>query len=115
MSQPDWARLEALFHAAAKVSGAERQDLLERECGDDLALRSGVERLLLAHDRAGDFIEAPAVELGEALGRPEAPGPADRRIGPYRVIRELGRGGMGTVYLAERADDAFTQRVAIKL
>jgi non-specific serine/threonine protein kinase/serine/threonine-protein kinase len=115
VSQPDWARLEALFHAAAKVSGAKRQDLLERECGDDLALRAGVERLLLAHERAGDFIEAPAVELGAALDRPEPPGPADRRIGPYRVLRQLGRGGMGTVYLAERADDAFTQRVAIKL
>jgi eukaryotic-like serine/threonine-protein kinase len=115
VSSPDWARLEALFHAARELSTADRQRWLERECGGDAALRAGVERLLVAHDRAADFIDAPALELAASLASAEPAVPADRRIGAYRVIRELGRGGMGTVYLAERADDAFTQRVAIKL
>ena len=77
--------------------------------------RADVERLLAAHDRAGDFIQAPAVALAAALGPAEEVVPTGRRIGVYRIVREIGRGGMGTVYLAERADDAFTQQVAIKL
>jgi serine/threonine protein kinase/tetratricopeptide (TPR) repeat protein len=113
MSDARWERLESLFHAALPLAPAARAMLLDRECADDPALRAEVERLLAAHDRAGRFIQAPAVALAPT-GPPEPP-VEGRRIGAYRVVSELGRGGMGAVYLAERADGAFTQRVAIKL
>jgi non-specific serine/threonine protein kinase/serine/threonine-protein kinase len=105
--------MEALFHEALPLPVEDRAALLERECREDAALRSEVERLLAAHDRAGSFIESPAASLGR-LGTVEEPIDG-RRIGAYRVIGELGRGGMGAVYLAERADGQYEQRVALKL
>jgi non-specific serine/threonine protein kinase/serine/threonine-protein kinase len=110
-----WERIEALFHAAAALGPDDRRRLLAREAGDDPALAAEVERLLAAHDRAGTFIETPAVALAAPLEPTEEFVPGGRRIGAYRLIREIGRGGMGAVYLAERADEAFTHQVAIKL
>jgi len=110
-----WQRIEALFHAAAPLGPDARRQLLARDAADDPGLAGEVERLLAANDRAGAFIQTPAVELAGALEPADEPVPAGRRIGPYRVVREVGRGGMGAVYLAERADEAFTQQVAIKL
>ena len=78
--------------------------------------------LLAAHAGAGGFLDAPAVaQAGAAMAiaraaEPSAPAVASgQRIGPYRILRELGHGGMGVVYLAERADAAFEKRVAIKV
>jgi serine/threonine protein kinase/tetratricopeptide (TPR) repeat protein len=104
-------RIEALFHEALPLAGAARAALLEAACADDPTLRSEVERLLDAHDRAGGFIQVPAATLGGAAEGSVA----GRRVGAFRVVRELGRGGMGAVYLAERADGGFAQTVAIKL
>jgi serine/threonine protein kinase/tetratricopeptide (TPR) repeat protein len=104
-------RLEALFHEAVHLAPEARAAWLDETCREDPALRADVERLLGAHDRAGGFIQVPAAKLGGAAEEPSA----GRRVGAYRVVRELGRGGMGAVYLAERADGGFTQRVAIKL
>ncbi|HEU5039313.1 MAG TPA: protein kinase [Gemmatimonadales bacterium] len=113
MSGSRFERLEALFHEALPLSTEERAALLRRACRDDPTLGTEVERLLAAHDRAGGFIQVPAATLaGMGTADESLEG---RRIGPYRVVRELGRGGMGAVYLAERADGAFTQRVAVKL
>jgi eukaryotic-like serine/threonine-protein kinase len=93
--------------AALELQGREREAFLETACAGDEALRQTVERLLAAHDRAAGFLETPASALEDDLrGQP---------IGSYRVQREIGRGGMGTVYLAERADGAFLHRVAIKI
>ncbi len=113
MSGDRWQRLEALFHAALPLAPDARAALLDVECGGDPALRVEVDRLLAAHERAAGFIEAPAVTLAgiDAAGESIE----GRRIGAYRVVRELGRGGMGAVYLAERADGGFSQRVAVKL
>ena len=113
MSDARWERLESLFHAALPLAPDTRMTFLDRECGDDPALRAEIERLLAAHDRAGGFIQVPAAAL-VATGPAEEP-VEGRRVGAYRIVRELGRGGMGAVYLAERADGAFDQRAAIKL
>ena len=104
-------RIEALFHEALPLAGAARAALFETACADDPTLRSEVERLLDAHDRAGGFIQVPAATLGGAAEGSVA----GTRVGAFRVVRELGRGGMGAVYLAERADGGFAQTVAIKL
>jgi serine/threonine-protein kinase len=78
-------------------------------------MRAEVESLLAAHGGADGFLEQTPAEalLAAAAGPAEAP--LGRRVGPYRLVSELGRGGMGTVYLAERADGGFEQRVALKV
>ena len=115
MDAERWARLDELFHRAAPLDPAGRAALLARECGGDPAFRTLLERLLAGHDRAeaGGFIEDPVLppEGLEASLQPFE----GRRIGPWRIVREVGRGGMGAVYLAERVDGTFEQRVAIKL
>jgi len=107
-------RCEELFHSARLLEGSEREAFLDNACDADPGLRAAVERLLAAHGRAGAFIDAPAVARSPDWSEPEESW-CGRRVGPYRVIREIGRGGMGAVYLAERADGQYHQRVALKL
>ena len=114
MTNDRFQRCEELFHSARALAGAAREAFLQEACAGDQDQRREVERLLAAHDRAGSFIEAPAVPLPPAWGDPEESW-SGRRVGPYAVVREIGRGGMGAVYLAERADGQYQVRVALKL
>jgi serine/threonine protein kinase/tetratricopeptide (TPR) repeat protein len=113
VSRERWERLDDLFHQAVPLGPDERAALVERECTGDPVLRAELERLLAGHDRAGRFIEEPL--LAQRHLEDLAPSLEGRRVGAWRLVREVGRGGMGTVHLAERADGAFDQRVAIKL
>ncbi len=110
MTPERFRQIEAVFDAAADASPEERGDLIDRLCRNDLALRAEVEALLAATLEATPRIQGA---IGRAAGD-VAPGAA-RRIGPYRLERELGRGGMGTVYLATRDDAEYRTEVAIKL
>jgi eukaryotic-like serine/threonine-protein kinase len=115
MSTGRWEQIAELFHAALALPADEREALL-RERALDPAMSAEVKRLMTAHERAGRFIEAPAISgAGSLAARVPEPSMIGRRFGAYRVVREIGRGGMGAVYLAERADGEFEQRVAIKL
>jgi eukaryotic-like serine/threonine-protein kinase len=96
-------RIEALFDEALEQPSARRADWLASACTGDVELRREVEALLAAH------------ELAERLETRGPAGNGERRVGPYRLLRELGRGGMGVVYLAERDDGHYRRRVAIKL
>lgn len=100
-----------IFDGALNLAARERDAYLQSSCSGDRELRAEVERLLLRHEQAGDFLESPVLpDANES-----AAGLAGRQIGPYKMLRELGSGGMGVVYLAERADDVYHKEVAVKL
>jgi serine/threonine protein kinase/tetratricopeptide (TPR) repeat protein len=112
-----WSRIMALFDAALELPVEERDALLDRVCAGDPALREPTERLLRAHEQAGDFLSASAQEFATPILEHLATAAAvveGTRVGPYRVVREIGRGGMGAVYLAERDDGAYRKQVALK-
>lgn len=107
-------RIEELFFAALELESPEEQaKLLAGECPE---VRREVEALLL-EDQRGPVVQravrAAAVSLMPDLRAPDAPQPGTR-IGAYEIREEIGRGGMGTVYLAVRADEAYQRKVAIK-
>jgi tRNA A-37 threonylcarbamoyl transferase component Bud32 len=116
MSPEQWTRLKDLFRVAIECDPAKRAAYLDEACADDTALRAEIESLLASHDHAENFIESPAfADAVKALTESPAETVAGRRVGSYRLIREIGRGGMGTVYLAERADEQYEKLVAIKV
>ena len=112
MAPPRWQQLEELFHAMLELPPERRGAALAAACGDDAALREEVERLLHADGHASAFVGDAAAGIRQVAA---AVLPESGHIGPYRIVRELGRGGMGTVFLGERDDAQFTMRAAIKL
>jgi serine/threonine-protein kinase len=116
-------RVEAVLDAALTREPAQWPALLDEACSGDAELRREVEAFLARLDTASRFLDSPpgaiaaalVAEAREAEGRLGADSFAGRRIGAYRVDRELGRGGMSRVFLAERADGEFEQQVALKL
>lgn len=113
MKEPPEARVLEIFGDALEVTAAERGAWLESACGGDPAVRAAVEALLAADARGHAAVDAPYEDLLGLLE--DADGPAHERIGAWRIVRELGRGGMGVVYLADRDDDEFTRRAALKV
>ena len=110
MSPERWRQINDLLDEVLELPPERRAGDLERRTRGDPELRRDVEALLESHDEADAFLEEPA---GSVLPEVE-PAPLEgRRIGAYRVIRLVGQGGMGTVYLAERED--VGKRVAVKL
>ena len=134
-----WQRIKQLFQAAYEKAPEQRSAYL-KQAADDTAMRLEVETLLHSYDRADSLLgddgtgwhpERATLLMAdeESAGAAEVPDPGDasasemgadpvarrQRIGRYRVQRELGQGGMGTIYLATRDDDEFKQKVAIKM
>jgi non-specific serine/threonine protein kinase/serine/threonine-protein kinase len=108
MTPGSWARISDLFDEALERSGSEREAMLAELRRIDAEAASEVASLLEAHERPGEFL-------------PDLPAPAEppdltgRVVGAYRLLRLLGAGGTGAVYLAERHDGAFDKHVAVKL
>jgi tetratricopeptide (TPR) repeat protein/predicted Ser/Thr protein kinase len=113
MRAEDWPRVEELFHEALALGGAERDSYLSRECGGDAGLRGEVESLVAASESEPSFIEQPALSFGmRVLSEGLAGSLLGSTVGHYKVVRPLGQGGMGEVYLAE--DSVLERRVALK-
>ena len=112
-----WERAKDIFVAAIALAGAERQDYLNEQCGSDVELRHEVESLLESYQETADFLERPVafVQTPDEQERTNTGGQPGMRIGAYELVREIGRGGMGAVFLAVRADNEFRKQVAIKL
>jgi eukaryotic-like serine/threonine-protein kinase len=102
-------QLRNLFDAVIERKPAERQAFLDQACRGDRLLHAEVDRLLKAHDERLGPMDRSAIVFETESDRMEG-----RRVGPYEVLREIGSGGMATVYLARRADGLFERNVALK-
>jgi len=131
------SRAEEIVRSTAGVSAEERANLVSNACHGDAELRAEVERLLDLHHHTSQIGRATSIDrrtdseratVGENSTRSDDDVPTialsaeeqqellhDQDIGPYRLIRQLGQGGMGAVYLAERVDAEYQKQVAIKL
>ncbi len=114
---PRWREVDDLFELLLETPPEERDALLARSCGDDVELLDAVQSLLVLTSQASNLDVAPGDELLRAVW---SDGPAEEdlsgmRVGRYVLEEEVGRGGMATVYSAERADGAYHQKVAVKV
>lgn len=114
MTETRWGQVEALFHAAVAVEPAARDAFLRNACSTDPELQRDVESLLRAEEIDHDPLARMVSSVAEDFAERAAESRVGERVGAYRLIDVIGHGGMGTVYLAERADDAYRARVAIK-
>jgi serine/threonine protein kinase/tetratricopeptide (TPR) repeat protein len=128
----EFQRVKEIFLAAVeKTAPAEREVFLREACGAEAGLRRHVEALLRKHEQAGSFLEKPAATVdprpdpvaeasasvdpppGREAAQPVAEGPGSR-IGPYKLLQQLGEGGMGIAYMAEQ-EQPVRRRVALKV
>ncbi len=107
----EWARLRALFDEMQALPLPDRERRLQVLSAMEPALHGELHGLLAAADSVGGRFEVSAAELVGLDDEAPAPG---HQVGPWRIIREVGHGGMGTVYEAHRVDDQFEKRVALK-
>lgn len=111
-----WTRINEVFSAWLDLEEKDQRRYLEEACGGDTELLKQVELLIAAHQQSNDFLEEPVIHaVAETLAGDDPIFETGQKIGSYRILKEIGRGGMGAVYLAARADDQYQKQVAIKV
>jgi serine/threonine protein kinase len=112
ISPERWQQVKDLFQSAIALESDERAAFLSAKCQDDSQLQHLVERMIAADEAASSFLEdSPIPKLLANVNDETLTG---KRVGHYRIVEELGRGGMGTVFLARREDE-FEKVVALKI
>jgi serine/threonine protein kinase len=114
------SQVKQIFNEALELEPDEREKFLAQACGADAGLRDEVESLLDSYNRVEDFLQTPAAsfsasEMAAQVLESEEASAIGKLVGAYKIEREIGRGGMGAVYLATRDDGQFHKKVAIKL
>src|SRR5262245_53191510 len=116
----DDIKIDDIFWNAAQLpAGEPREQYLNSVCADDRDLRQCVEKLLLAHHKGAQFLEKPfCVDATEGIGARPSSTPASENIGtaigPYKLLEQIGEGGMGLVFVAEQTEPV-RRRVALKI
>ncbi|HJZ64450.1 MAG TPA: serine/threonine-protein kinase [Candidatus Acidoferrum sp.] len=114
MDSNRWKKMQTLFHKAADLQPAEQRSFLERQSPEDPSLISEVLKMLEEDSRGGGLLDQGVAPLADGVLEQNASGAVPfKEFGPYRILRVLGEGGMGIVYLAERGDLGL--QVAIKI
>src|SRR5262245_46797637 len=116
MKPERWEQIQSLYYAAREGDLGLRAALLDEACAGDESLRQEVRSLLASDEQAGNFLNTPAPKVvTDEIAEEQARSLVGRQLGHYRLLSQLGAGGMGEVYLAARADDQYRKQVAIKL
>ena|SRR5687767_11257315 len=111
-----WELIDQILDDLLDSPPSEKDNILTERCGADTDLRLEIEKLLTATEKAVDFMEVSALDsTSQALDLETTETLIGRRVGNYRLLKLIGRGGMGKVFLASRNDDEFRKTVAVKL
>ncbi|MCY7376214.1 MAG: protein kinase [Pyrinomonadaceae bacterium] len=116
MNSQNWQKIEEAVALASEMETSKRAAWLNDFCGDDETLKSEIESLLAFENQATKFLEKTVSPYAASILTDDAETEiSGKQFGNYRIIREIGRGGMGAVFLAERNDGEFNQQVALKI
>jgi eukaryotic-like serine/threonine-protein kinase len=110
MSPIRWERIQQIFEGASQLPPSRRREWVSEACAGDRMLNIQVDSLLLALEEGSEGLETQIASYMTMV-----PATPPERIGPYRIVSQIGQGGMGAVYLAERADEEYRREVAIKI
>lgn len=115
MNPDRWKKIKTIFNKALELEGAKREVYLNEACGEDENLKKEVVSLIEAYDMPGAIDDSPEGFMTSLRPDHRSEEQQGKQVGPYKIIKLLGHGGMGSVYLAERHDGQFEQEVALKL
>ncbi len=114
VNEADFKKIKNIFATVSETSKENRAEILRESCGADAVLLEEVQSLLTAHDEAENIIEKNVFNF-DSLTNSNGKNYHGKQFGNYKILREIGRGGMGAVFLAERNDGEFNQQVALKI